>query len=316
MSHRSRNAVFAATVGLLLACWMAASVTEAQTHRVRRGQNLTRIARRYGVTVEELREANGLGRRSRIREGQVLVLPGHEQEERSRRERRRGQRDETERRSWGRARRPGVASVFSFMTNRRATVRLVDARGRVPAPTLHKLERLFRHRGGDAKQVHPRLVRLLARVSDHFGGRTLEIISGYRPPGVGPTRHSRHHLGHAVDLRVRGVPNTALRDFCRTFDHVGVGYYPNSSFIHLDVRRSSTHWIDWSGPGERPRYGRRNPDEPLDASEPDDLPAEPDDGRPLESRPAPDEAPRDAPAPAAPPAASAPTAAGGTGGEG
>jgi hypothetical protein len=34
-----------------------------------------------------------------------------------------------------------------------------------------------------------------------------------------------------------------------------VGYYPNSSFIHLDVRKDrSAFWIDYSGPGERSMY--------------------------------------------------------------
>lgn len=291
VSTRSRPAVLAATVCALVAAVLTcASLGDAQTHRVRRGQTLTRIARRYGVSVDDLQRANGLGRRSRLREGQVLVLPGHEEEARRQRDAgsRRRDRGEVER-SWGRPRRAGVATIQSFTSDRRSTLRLVDTRGRVSPATMRNVERLLRYRGGDTKQIHPRLVRLMARVSDHFGGRTLEIISGYRPPGVGPTRHSRHHLGHAVDLRVRGVPNSALRDYCRTFDHVGVGYYPNSSFVHLDVRRTATHWTDWSGPGEHPRYGRHDPSasEPVEAQEPDDLPAEPDDGGPEPAAPEP-----------------------------
>jgi hypothetical protein len=39
------------------------------------------------------------------------------------------------------------------------------------------------------------------------------------------------------------------------FKNVGVGYYPNSSFVHLDVRRgSSAFWIDYSGPGQTALY--------------------------------------------------------------
>ena len=38
---------------------------------------------------------------------------------------------------------------------------------------------------------------------------------------------------------------------------VGVGYYPNSSFVHLDVRKDrSAFWIDYSGPGERAVYSQ------------------------------------------------------------
>ena len=55
--------------------------------------------------------------------------------------------------------------------------------------------------------------------------------------------------GLACDFRVVGVGNTQLRDYLRqTFKKVGVGYYPNSSFVHLDVRKDqSAFWIDYSG---------------------------------------------------------------------
>ena len=57
--------------------------------------------------------------------------------------------------------------------------------------------------------------------------------------------------GLACDFRVEGVKTTELRDYLRaTFDKVGVGYYPNSTFVHLDVRKDrSAFWIDYSGPG-------------------------------------------------------------------
>jgi hypothetical protein len=53
-----------------------------------------------------------------------------------------------------------------------------------------------------------------------------------------------------------GVPNSALRDYLRTLRDVGVGYYPNSTFVHLDVRERSASWVDYAGPGESPRYRR------------------------------------------------------------
>ncbi len=45
------------------------------THTVRRGETLYRIANRYGVTVDELRRANRIGRRAAIRVGQRLSVP-------------------------------------------------------------------------------------------------------------------------------------------------------------------------------------------------------------------------------------------------
>ncbi|MGH7328661.1 MAG: DUF882 domain-containing protein, partial [Polyangiaceae bacterium] len=72
------------------------------------------------------------------------------------------------------------------------------------------------------------------------------------------TPHSNHNLGRAMDFRVEGVPNEALRDYCRTLKNVGVGYYPNSTFVHLDVRTTPAYWIDFSKPGEPPRYNSPN----------------------------------------------------------
>ncbi len=47
----------------------------ATRYRVRRGDNLTAIARRHGVSIQEIRRANGL-RGDFIRAGQVLEIPG------------------------------------------------------------------------------------------------------------------------------------------------------------------------------------------------------------------------------------------------
>jgi hypothetical protein len=62
--------------------------------------------------------------------------------------------------------------------------------------------------------------------------------------------------GLACDIHIEGVANTELRDYLRrSFQKVGVGYYPNSSFVHLDVRKDrSAFWIDYSGPGDRAMY--------------------------------------------------------------
>ena len=41
----------------------------------------------------------------------------------------------------------------------------------------------------------------------------------------------------------------------KTFQHIGVGYYPNSNFVHVDVRDGpSAFWIDYSGPGQDAMY--------------------------------------------------------------
>lgn len=44
-------------------------------HVVRPGENLTTIARKYGVSIEAIRRANGMGRRTVLRSGSRLVIP-------------------------------------------------------------------------------------------------------------------------------------------------------------------------------------------------------------------------------------------------
>jgi hypothetical protein len=86
----------------------------------------------------------------------------------------------------------------------------------------------------------------------------VHVISGYRIAG-GFTKHeSRHVKGAAIDFRIEGVPNRALRDHLRLYDDVGVGFYPHSSFVHFDVRSSNAYWIDLSGPGQKPTYLARD----------------------------------------------------------
>jgi len=71
------------------------------------------------------------------------------------------------------------------------------------------------------------------------------------------------------------VPNEIVRDYCRTFDKAGVGYYPNSLFVHFDVRSQKTFWIDLSGPGEAPKYvGKYPPDIDKDADDLDGVDVE------------------------------------------
>jgi membrane-bound lytic murein transglycosylase D len=48
----------------------------ARTHVVRQGETLTGLARRYGVSVQALREANGLQESSTLRVGLALKIPG------------------------------------------------------------------------------------------------------------------------------------------------------------------------------------------------------------------------------------------------
>ena len=110
----------------------------------------------------------------------------------------------------------------------------------------------------NARVLHPRVIQLMQGLFDRFPGRTAEIVSGYRP-GEGGSRHAH---ARALDLRLRGVRHEDVRDYARTLPDAGVGYYPNSVFVHLDTRdaqEGGAFWTDYSGPGEAPRYGHWPP---------------------------------------------------------
>ena len=106
------------------------------------------------------------------------------------------------------------------------------------------------------RRVDAGLAVRVQTIADHFsksGPVKVSVISGYRPLSSG----SYHATGQALDLRVEGVPNEAVIEFCKTLLDTGCGYYPNSSFVHVDVRQPGTGhvaWIDASAPGETPRY--------------------------------------------------------------
>ena len=53
-----------------------AQAASPRIHVVRRGETLGGLARQYGVSVQALREANGLAERDRIRAGSALKIPG------------------------------------------------------------------------------------------------------------------------------------------------------------------------------------------------------------------------------------------------
>lgn len=53
----------------------AGAAVRTRTVRVKRGQTLSGIASTYGISVAELRRANGLGRRSGLQAGQELTIP-------------------------------------------------------------------------------------------------------------------------------------------------------------------------------------------------------------------------------------------------
>jgi uncharacterized protein YcbK (DUF882 family) len=121
-----------------------------------------------------------------------------------------------------------------------------------------RLTRFFRSRQGPRHTIDPQLLRVLAQIQRHFGGRRLELMSGYRIPDDPQALSSYHQVGHAADLWIDGVPNRELFEYCRALQsagkRLGCGLYPHGSHIHVDVRSETTIWVDLSGYGDGAVY--------------------------------------------------------------
>ncbi|HMJ16397.1 MAG TPA: DUF882 domain-containing protein [Polyangiaceae bacterium] len=102
---------------------------------------------------------------------------------------------------------------------------------------------------GKVHPLAPRLLDLVYRCMRHFDASVVRVVSGYRRDRAG----SRHTQGRAVDMSIDGVSNDKLAAFVRDLGFVGVGFYPRSAFVHLDVREASYFWIDDSAPNQPSR---------------------------------------------------------------
>jgi len=249
---------FAASLASATA-WTAAAAADVQ-HVIARGHTIEAIAHRYHVTVKAIVDANHLKDTRHLKIGETLIIPGVSAPKAG--AGRGGGGGVTAAKTAGRpvsyamrAKTPGVVHATRLATNEDFVVRVSSRRGHVAPTALTSFERIMRSTTGLTHPPDARLIALVGQVANHFGSRKLEVISGFRP--YSPTQyttHSNHNIGRALDFRVVGVPNEVLRDYCKTFHNVGVGYYPNSTFVHLDVRDTSATWIDFSRPGEPPRY--------------------------------------------------------------
>lgn len=127
-----------------------------------------------------------------------------------------------------------------------------NERGGFSAEDLDRAAHVMRDHGGNEHPIHPHLLDLVYRVQVHFAAHEIRIISGYRAPRNNAQR-SNHGKGRAIDLVVPGASDEEVAKFARDQGFVGVGVYPVSGFVHLDVRERSFFWVDTSGPGKRSR---------------------------------------------------------------
>src|SRR5580658_7365603 len=137
-----------------------------------------------------------------------------------------------------------------YHTHTNERLDIVYRRGENYLPeALAKLDRYLRdHRTGEVHHFDPRLFDLLYDLTASLNDRDgeIDVICGYRTPWsneflrtrsahTGVAVHSLHMQAEAIDIRLPGIPTLEVRDAALSMQRGGVGYYPVSNFVHVDV---------------------------------------------------------------------------------
>lgn len=111
--------------------------------------------------------------------------------------------------------------------------------------TINHLLRDFRN--GEVHMIEPKLLDLLTVLRAQLDTeQPFQVISGYRSPATNALLHAEHsgvaakslHMkGMAIDIRIADRTLEALHDTALRLRAGGVGYYPQSDFVHVDVGR-------------------------------------------------------------------------------
>ncbi|GMQ79717.1 MAG: DUF882 domain-containing protein [Thermodesulfobacteriota bacterium] len=126
------------------------------------------------------------------------------------------------------------------------------AQDQYQSEALKKINDILRdHRTGEIKPIRKELLNLLHSISKNLDRPPrFHIISGYRSPETNArlrinnksvSKHSLHMKGEAADIRVPGCDTRWLRNVCMQLKAGGVGYYPKSDFVHVDIG-PVRHW--------------------------------------------------------------------------
>jgi uncharacterized protein YcbK (DUF882 family) len=114
--------------------------------------------------------------------------------------------------------------------------------------SLGEINHILRdHRTNEIKNIDTGLLDLLFAIGNELEARQpFHVISGYRSPdtnaflrahSAGIAEHSLHLVGKAIDIRTPGRELRALHKTAVALKGGGVGYYPKSDFVHVDVGR-------------------------------------------------------------------------------
>ena len=148
----------------------------------------------------------------------------------------------------------GERHLRLFETHTGEHIDIVYRRGDAYDPAaLSRLDQFLRdHRTGEVHHYDPRVFDLLSDLtaSAALPDAEIDVICGYRSPWsneylrthtAGVAKNSRHMQAEAIDIRLPGLSIAGLRRKAMLLSRGGVGYYPVSNFVHVDVG-PIRHW--------------------------------------------------------------------------
>lgn len=118
---------------------------------------------------------------------------------------------------------------------------------------LRRLAHLLRDRRNQKEHpMDPKLFDVLHQLQASLGTQDpFHVICGYRSKETnamlhhthkGVAKNSLHCKGKAIDICLESVPLKELKNAAVSLKAGGVGYYPRSGFIHMDIRPKPTVW--------------------------------------------------------------------------
>jgi uncharacterized protein YcbK (DUF882 family) len=137
-----------------------------------------------------------------------------------------------------------VLKLYDVNGRRSIAVSPFRTDGRGDPEAFTQLSEFMRcRRTGHTMDMSPVLIQLLMRISAHFEGAELQVISAHRAvDGVVTSEGSQHGKGTASDIRIAGIAVEELAEAAHEEGARGVGIYTRSGFVHVDVREKPYAW--------------------------------------------------------------------------
>jgi len=143
------------------------------------------------------------------------------------------------------SRRERMLAFFNTHTGERLKITYWE-QGQYIGEALSQIDNLLRdHLANETKEIAPKLLDLLFAIRSRLDSREpFHVISGYRSNRTnaylrahtsGVAENSLHTVGQAIDIRLPGRDLRTLRQVALELKSGGVGFYPKSNFVHVDI---------------------------------------------------------------------------------